>query len=158
MSHIRSDSLQSNSSTLSTLTSCSSEHSVEIYEEKLKPSVDKLKVGGGAIQELVSKAEHIINDIFAPHPSSTYKHTPKGSAAISVELSGVMLAMLACADECGGESGKRYVACAILACSKEENTVEALQALGTTWLTHLLFICQSFHFLLTGIKSDTFLS
>jgi len=51
--------------------------------------------------------------------------------------------MLACAEECGGESGKRYVASAILTCSKEEDVFGALAALGTTWLTHLLFIFKT---------------
>jgi len=60
-----------------------------------------------------------------------------------VELDKVMIAMLACAEECGGESGKRYVASAILTCSKEEDVFGALAALGTTWLTHLLFIFKT---------------
>ena len=50
--------------------------------------------------------------------------------------------MLACAEECGGQ---RYVASAIVACSQKENyedVVKTLAALGTTWLTHLLFPCQ----------------
>ena len=50
--------------------------------------------------------------------------------------------MLACAEECRGQ---RYVASAIVACSQKENdedVVKTLAALGTTWLTHLLFVCQ----------------
>ncbi|PPQ93559.1 hypothetical protein CVT25_005579, partial [Psilocybe cyanescens] len=144
MSHNRNDSLQSNASTLSTLTSCSSESSVKLYEEKLKPSIDALKLeeSDTPIQELADKAETIIKEKFASHPSSIYTHT-KDSKGISVGLDKVMLAMLTCADEGGGESGKRYVACAILACSKEKDEIEALQALGTTWLTHLLFIFKT---------------
>ncbi|KAF9555155.1 hypothetical protein CPC08DRAFT_821258 [Agrocybe pediades] len=51
--------------------------------------------------------------------------------------------MLACAEECGGEKGKRYVASAVIACSQEEDVVGALQALGTTWLTHFLFVFKT---------------
>ena len=54
-----------------------------------------------------------------------------------------MIAMLAYAEECGGESGKRYMASAVLICFKEEDLVGTLVALGTTWLTRLLFICSS---------------
>ena len=53
-----------------------------------------------------------------------------------------MKAMLVCAEECGGQ---RYVASAIVACSQKksyEDVVKTLAALGTTWLTHLLFPCQ----------------
>lgn len=43
------------------------------------------------------------------------------------------------------KSGKRYVASAIVACNRkedDEDVVEAFVALGTTWLTHVSFICQ----------------
>ena len=139
MSHIRSDSLES---IASSLTSCSSETSVELYEERLKPGIDTISKSRATLQELVSAAEKIINEKFTPDSRGTYKYK-KDSVEISVGLDKVMIAMLACAEECGGEGGKRYVASAILACSEEEDVVEALAALGTTWLTHLLFICQS---------------
>lgn len=67
----------------------------------------------------------------------------KGSGAISVDLGAVVAAMLACGQGWGGESGKRDVASAILACGQKGgpgDMVEALAALGTTWLTHLLFV------------------
>ena len=47
--------------------------------------------------------------------------------------------MLVCAEEC---EGQRYAASAILACNQKEDVVAALAALGTTWLTHFLFVCQ----------------
>ncbi|KXN89302.1 hypothetical protein AN958_05806 [Leucoagaricus sp. SymC.cos] len=139
MSHSRNDFSEFKASTL---TSCSSEASVELYEEKLKPGIDVVRKSRVPLQELAGAAEKIINEIFVPDPSSTYKYK-KNSEEISVELDKVMIAMLACAEECGGESGKRYVASAILACSKEEDVVGALAALGTTWLTHLLFIFKT---------------
>ena len=52
-----------------------------------------------------------------------------------------MKAMLVCAEE---SDGQRYVASAIVACSKCPEVVETLVALGTTWLTHFLFVCQFF--------------
>jgi hypothetical protein len=132
---------------MASIISCSSEVSVEFYERKLKPIIDTVRNSQKSLQELVDTAEKIINEKFAHDPRSTFKPT-KGSVGTSVELDKVMLAMLACAEECGGESGKRYVASAIYACSKEEDTVVALVALGTTWLTHLLFICQSSYLLI----------
>ncbi|KAF8076872.1 hypothetical protein FPV67DRAFT_1472998 [Lyophyllum atratum] len=139
MSHSRSDSLQS---AASTLTSCSSDASVEIYEERLKPRIDAVSKSLTSLRELVDAAEKIINEKFAPDSRSTYTYK-KDSEEISVELDKVMIAMLACAEECGGESGKRYVASAILTCSGEEDVVAALAALGTAWLTHLLFIFKT---------------
>ncbi|EDR06274.1 uncharacterized protein LACBIDRAFT_328943 [Laccaria bicolor S238N-H82] len=70
-----------------------------------------------------------------------YKYK-KGNEKATVNLHAVMSAMLTCVEECGGESGKRYVASAIISCGRkgDDNTIELLAALGTTWLTHLLFI------------------
>jgi hypothetical protein len=149
MSHSRNDSLES---AASTLTSCSSEASIELYEERLKPGIDAIRNSKSRtpLQELVGDAEKIIGEKFAPDPRSTYTYKNK-SEEVSVELNEVMTAMLAYAEECGGDRGKTYVASAILTCSKEEDVIGALAALGTTWLTHLLFICQSYHLLTNEI-------
>jgi len=133
MSHNRSDSEQFSTSS-SSFTSISSEDSRKFYETKLKPRIQVVSESAVSLHELVDAAEKIINENFAPDSQSTFTH-----ADISVQLDQVMLAMLACAAECGG---KRYVASAILACSEEEDVVGAFVALGTTWLTHLLFTCQ----------------
>jgi hypothetical protein len=140
MSHHRLESIASS------LTSCSSEASIELYEERLKPGIDAIRnlKSRAPLQELVSDAEKIIDEKFAPDPRSTYKYK-KGSEEISVKLDKVMTAMLAYAEESGGDSGKNYVASAILTCSKEEDVVGALAALGTTWLTHFLFNCQFYY-------------
>jgi hypothetical protein len=130
-------------STASTLISCSSDAAVELYEERLKPGIDTIRKSQTPLHELVGAAETIIGEKFALDSRSTFKYK-KDSEEVSVKLDEVMIAMLACAEECGGESGKRYVASAILACSLEEDLVAALAALGTTWLTHFLFICQSY--------------
>jgi hypothetical protein len=121
-------------------TSTSSESSVEYYKRKLKPRIEAIRESLVPLHELVGAAEKIINEKFAPDSQSTFT-----LADISVQLDQIMLAMLACAEECGGEEGTLYVASAILACSKEEDVVGALAALGTTWLTHLLFICKSYY-------------
>ena len=136
MSHNRSDSEQFSTSS-SYFTSISSDDSREYYEEKLKPRIQVVTESAVSLHELVDAAEKIINEKFAHDSESAFTY-----ADISVQLDQVMMAMLACAEECGGESGKRYVASAILACCEEEDVVGALVALGTTWLTHLLFICR----------------
>jgi len=134
----------SRNDSLASMASCSSETSVKFYEEILKPSIENVRMSPTTLQELVDTAEKIINEEFAANPQSTYTYR-RDSEEISVELDQVMIAMLTCVEECGGESGKRYVASAIVACSNEEDMVGALAALGTTWLTHLLFICQSYY-------------
>ena len=56
------------------------------------------------------------------------------------------------------KDGKGYVASAIVACNRkedDEDVVEALVALGTTLLTHLLFICQ-FYYRIGWIGSNIF--
>ncbi|KIM46724.1 hypothetical protein M413DRAFT_261455 [Hebeloma cylindrosporum] len=126
-------------SVASSLTSCSSEASLELYEKRLKPSIETIRMSPTGLQGLVATAEKIIDEKFSPDPQSTYTYKEFDAEGISVELDKIMIAMLACVEECGGESGKRYVASAIVACSKEEDVVGALAALGTTWLTHFLF-------------------
>jgi hypothetical protein len=131
MSRSRNDFLES----MASLTSCSSGASVKLYEERLKPGIENFR-SPTTLQELVDAAEKIINEKFSYDPRSTYAYK-KDSEEISVELDQIMIS--------GGQSGKRYVASAILACSREEDVVGALAVLGTTWLTHFLFICQSYH-------------
>jgi hypothetical protein len=128
---------------MTSLISHSSEASVEFYNDRIKSETDVVTKSRAPLQEVVNAAEKIINEKFAPDCRSIFRYT-KDSEEISVKLYEVMIAMLAGAEECGGESGKRYVASAILACSKEEDVIGALAALGTTWLTYFLFICQSY--------------
>ncbi|KXN86444.1 hypothetical protein AN958_10100 [Leucoagaricus sp. SymC.cos] len=144
---------QSLDSTASSLTSLSSEASVELYENKLRPTIDTISKSDVTLQELVDAAEKIVNERFASDSKSTFKYK-KGDDEISVQLDKVMVAMLAGAEECGGESGQRYVASAILACSKEEDVVEALASLSITWLTHLLFICRFQNLIFSLVKTS----
>lgn len=123
----------------STLFSSSSEASIVIYEERLKPDINTIRVSNIPLSDLVASAEKIVKKVFAPDPRSHYTYKTDCDE-ISLKLDNVMLAMLAHAEECGGESGQRYVESAILACSKQDEVVVALEALGTTWLIHFLFV------------------
>jgi hypothetical protein len=119
----------------SSLTSVSSTASVEFYEKRLKPSIDAIRKSETPLQELADAAEQVIKE-FAPDPKSTFTHK-HGDEEISVQLDEIMIAMLASAEDCGGESGKRYVASAILGCSKEEDVVGALEGLGKVGVIHI---------------------
>ena len=85
-----------------------------------------------ALDLLVAEAESAIDD-FVLLNESTIVIKEK-----SIQLDRVMSAMMAHAEEAGGESGKRYVASVIIACNEEP---AKLAAVGYTWLTHFLFIC-----------------
>ena len=128
------------SESVSSLTSISSRASVETYET-LKNDITSIEQSEIDLRQLVDTAEKIVSEKFTPTIQKvyTYKH---GSETISIDLDVVMKAMLVCAEECGGQ---RYVASAIVACSQKksyEDVVKTLAALGTTWLTHFLFVCQ----------------
>ena len=118
----------------------SSTASVQLYEETLKPRIDTVRNSAATLQELVDSAIKIVNTVFARSPKSTFTYKNRRTET-SVKLDQVMLAMLAFSEECGGESGNRYVAAAISSCAEDEDVVGALAGLGTTWLTHVLFVC-----------------
>ena len=158
MAHKRKESVQSTAS-LSSLTSISSRTSIESYES-LKDDIIDVERSPIDLQALVDVAEKIINERFVPSPKNTYTYKNSASKPISVRLDAVMIAMLAAADELAPseelrfveKGGKRYVASAIVACSRkgdDEDVIDALAALGITWLTHFLFICQ---FLFSNVK------
>lgn len=144
MMHNRNDSANSLSNS-SSLSSISLHDSVEIYRslEEERARVEKANTD---LHSLVNNAERLIDDVLAYTSQSTYTQG-KGSKKASVNLAQVMKAMLFHAEECGGLSGKRYVASAVVACSSSNQTkapeTKALASLGVTWLTHLLFICTS---------------
>lgn len=70
-----------------------------------------------------------------------------------LKIDEVLTAMLDCAKTCGGEHGQRYAAAAIYSCTFKgrgtsevataKETLEKLQLLGTTWVSHFLLICES---------------
>jgi hypothetical protein len=88
----------------------------------------------------VDRAENLITEL-ASHEG--YNRLPYGSPATKIMLDRVLGAMLSKARACGGEGGKRYTAAAIFACrtGEKEATLKYLQSLGTTWVSHLLFVC-----------------
>ncbi|KAG5635140.1 hypothetical protein H0H81_012328, partial [Sphagnurus paluster] len=126
---------------LSSLISTSSRASVETYKS-LKEGITRVEQSQIDPQELVDAAEKLIKEKFAPDLRSTFAYK-EGSETISVKLDAVMSTMLAYAEDCGGERGKRYVASAIVACGEQQDVVGSLAALGMTWLTHFLFIFKS---------------
>ena len=129
---------------VSSLTSISSRTSVEIYNGDLKPVISGiLQSDEGLLANLVNKAEEMLK-MFSADQRNIFT-VQKGDKKATVNLHAVMSAMLTCVEECGGKNGKRYVASAIVSCGRKgdsDNMIELLAALGTTWLTHLLFICK----------------
>ena len=123
---------------LSSLTSISSRSSIETYSG-LRDEIADIEHSTVSLLELVRDAEKIIIETFTPNPQRTYTFG-KDDTKLSVNLDEVMSAMLEDAEECGGEDAKRYVAAAIVACSRREDVVGTLAALGFMWLTHFLFV------------------
>ena len=124
---------------LSSLTSISSRSSIETYSG-LRDEIADIEHSTVSLLELVRDAEKIIIETFTPNPQRTYTFG-KDDTKLSVNLDEVMTAMLENAEECGGEDAKRYVAAAIVVCSRREDVVGTLAALGFVWLTHFLFVC-----------------
>ena len=87
---------------------------------------------------VASVAKEIVDEKLTPTHRKVYKYK-KNSDEFSIDLDNVVKAMLICAEE---PEGQRYVASAIVACNTCQDVVETLVALGTTWLTHFLFVCQ----------------
>ena len=125
---------------LSSLTSISSRSSIETYSG-LRDEIADVEHSPVSLEELVRAAEKIISETFAPDPRQTYTYRKGDITEVSVNLDEVMNAMLENAEECGGEDAKRYVAAAIVACSRREDVVGTLAALGFVWPTHFLFVC-----------------
>ena len=131
------------------LTSICSRASPKIYGN-LKPEIIHVEQSQADLDALVDAARKIINEKFVPDHRSILT-CRKRSGVISIDLGAVLGAMLASAQGCGGESGKRYVASAIVAFGQKGGPgamVETLAALGTTWFTHLLFACQWHYFVM----------
>lgn len=132
MAHARNDSLDS----VSSLTSISSRTSVETYES-LKKEIVTIADSEIDLPNLLRLAENIVDEELTPTSEKLFKYK-KDPEELSIGLDNVMKAMLICSEECDGQ---RYVASSIVACTKYQDVVETLVALGTTWLTHFLFVC-----------------
>ena len=108
---------------------------VLIQEESLK------------IKKLESRAQTLIVTL---RDNATFDVPPYSDAKFREQhkLHWTLDAMLHYAEDCGGDKGKRYAACAICACSEigEDHLIlPRLQSLATTWLSHLLFVCMCHH-------------
>ena len=127
---------------VSSLTSISWRASIEIYNRDLKPAISDILQSDEDLSNLVNNADEMVK-MFSADQRNIFT-VQKGDKKATVNLHAVMSAMLTCVEECGGKNGKRYVASAIVSCGRkgDDNMIELLAALGTTWLTHLLFICK----------------
>ena len=127
---------------VSSLTSISSRTSVEIYNGDLKAVISDILQSDEDLPNLINKAEEMLKMLSTDQRNIFTCR--KGDEKATVNLHAIMSAILTCVEECGGEKGKRYVASAIVSCGRkgDDNMIELLAALGTTWLTHLLFICK----------------
>lgn len=90
----------------------------------------------------VSTANSLVKKL-APNSKNIFNY-----GGFTLPLHGVLEAMLFYADACGGERGTNYAASKIIACIVEndpdgEKTLDMLRDLAITWVTHLLFICES---------------
>ena len=97
--------------------------------------------GPKSLEELVIRAEKLVAKLSS---SEEFNKLPPGSPQTNLKLDRVLTAMLFHACDCGGEGGKRYTASAICACASNDvdKTLPYLQSLGTTWVSHLLFVCK----------------
>ena len=94
------------------------------------------------LHDLVHRAENQIRMLAS---DKYYNRITYGGSKIKIYLAKVLEAMLFYASDCGGGEGcRRYTASAIYACRGDEKraTLAGLQSLGTTWCSHLLFVCK----------------
>ncbi|KAF9512265.1 hypothetical protein BS47DRAFT_1394394 [Hydnum rufescens UP504] len=93
------------------------------------------------LAQLVDRAERLVKKLSS---SDEFNKLPPNGPKSDLMLDRVLTAMLSSAYACGGEGGVRYTAAAIYACRYEDSemTLRYLQSLGTTWVSHLLFVLR----------------
>jgi hypothetical protein len=103
--------------------------------------VKKIMDSSMPLTQLVDQAEKLVKMLSS---TDQFNQLPPGAPKCNLMLDRVLAAMLSSARACGGERGMRYTASAIYACCYEDNgmTLRYLQSLGTTWVSHLLFVCK----------------
>lgn len=89
------------------------------------------------LDELSNQADALIAD-FSTHELEESVFTYRDA---SIHLDKVLKAMLFYANDAGGEPARRYVASAIVASSRL-GSIPRLRALGITWITHFLYVCE----------------
>jgi hypothetical protein len=101
--------------------------------------VKKIMDSSMPLDQLVDRAEKLVKKLAS---SDEFNKLPPKGPKSDLILDRVLTAMLSSAYACGGEGGMRYTASAIYACRYEDNemTLRYLQSLGTTWVSHLLFV------------------
>jgi hypothetical protein len=130
---------------------------VSVTSDDFKLKVNELIASQALpISRLEIRARSFIDDL---KNGGEYNSPLYGGSKIrkEVKLHRVLEAMLHYSFECGKEVGRRYTACAICAChgtgddiqtqdghspDRIEKKLAYLQSLGTTWLSHLLFVCM----------------
>jgi hypothetical protein len=119
--------------------SCTTSASIASYK-KIERDAQAIESGEA---ELDSRAEKVI-DGFALNPQSIFSADKEGR--FQIKLDQVITAMLTHAMEMGGEPSKHYVLSCIVTCEQRgyQETFPLLRDLGITWLTHFLFICETF--------------
>ncbi|KDQ53343.1 hypothetical protein JAAARDRAFT_197509 [Jaapia argillacea MUCL 33604] len=92
-------------------------------------------------EELVLEANKLIHRL-SKTPEDEYRYD---ESKPGVKLHAILRELIDHAKSCGGTRGRRYAACAVVACSidnKQDSTrtLQLLQELGQTWLSHFLFV------------------
>ena len=131
---------QSNDSSRSIqLTDIKAKRSLEaITTPEFQAECDAIQNGPTELGNLITEAKCRIESL----ESQSLRHVLEFGQN-KLRLDHVLQAMLATAHECGGERGTRYTANAILTCDKDGDTRQLLIDLAITWVTHLLFLCES---------------
>jgi hypothetical protein len=131
-------SLSSDSSRSLSLTDISSERSLEaVTTPEFQAECDAIQNGPTELKELVHEAKLRIESLRSHSLPHILEYEQN-----NLRLDLVLLAMLAHANECGGDRGTRYTASSILACDKDSDPRKTLLDLAITWFTHLLFLCE----------------
>jgi len=127
---------------LSSSSAASSASAITILTADFKQRYAEVDNKNLPIIQLISQAERLINALGASNLDNVIEYE-----SVKVQADKVLQAMLAQAESCGGENGKRYTATAICACVHEKQwnnpeTLQALHDLALTWVSHLLFVCE----------------
>ncbi|KAF8321957.1 hypothetical protein F5887DRAFT_345700 [Amanita rubescens] len=135
--HSTDGALTSLSSSSSTTSSASA---ITILADDFKQRYAEVDIKNLPIPQLISQAERLIKALGASNPDNVIEYE-----SAKVQADKVLEAMLAQAENCGGENGKRYTATAICACVHEKRwnspeTLQALHVLALTWVTRFLFV------------------
>jgi hypothetical protein len=101
--------------------------------------VKKIMDSSMSSAHLVDQAQKLVKMLSS---SAEFKKLLPGAPECNLMLDRVLAAMLSSARACGDEGGMRYTTSAIYTCCYEDNemTLRYLQSLGTTWVSHLLFV------------------